>query len=120
MAPDRSLSLLVVLNNLRRPHMRLIWITSDLPQRLALPQQVPALIQLDINFRQPRTIGISARLVFEQAMLLCREALDNFEDGLIICFVFHNDLLRACLKSPIASNAPDVFLMGRLCYLCVL
>ena len=25
-------------------------------------------------------------------MLLRREALDNFEDGLIICFVFHNDL----------------------------
>jgi hypothetical protein len=29
------------------------------------------LIQLNIDFRQPRMIGIRARLVREQAMLLC-------------------------------------------------
>ncbi len=39
-----SLSLLVVFDYLGRPHMRLIWITSGVPQSLTLPQQIPALI----------------------------------------------------------------------------
>jgi hypothetical protein len=37
-------SLLVVFHYLGRPHMRLIWITSAVPQSLTLPQQIPALI----------------------------------------------------------------------------
>ena len=42
--PALSLSLLVVFHYLGRPHMRLIWITSGVPQSLTLPQQIPALI----------------------------------------------------------------------------
>jgi len=42
--PATSLSLLVVFHYLGRPHMRLIWITSGVPQSLTLPQQIPALI----------------------------------------------------------------------------
>ena len=42
--PAPSLSLLVVFDYLGRPHMRLIWITSGVPQSLTLPQQIPALI----------------------------------------------------------------------------
>ena len=42
--PAPSLSLLVVFHYLGRPHMRLIWITSGVPQSLTLPQQIPALI----------------------------------------------------------------------------
>jgi hypothetical protein len=48
--PAPSLSLLVVFHYLGRPHMRLIWITSGVPQSLTLPQQIPALILFDINF----------------------------------------------------------------------
>jgi hypothetical protein len=72
--------------------MRLIWITPGSPQSLTLPQQIPALIQFDINLRQPRTIGISEGFVLVQAMLLLSELLDHSEDGLIFRFVFHNDL----------------------------
>jgi hypothetical protein len=43
-APAYSLSLFIILDDLGRPHMRLIWITSGISQRLALPQQIPALI----------------------------------------------------------------------------
>jgi hypothetical protein len=37
-------SLFVVFHYLGRPQMRLIWITSGVPQSLTLPQQIPALI----------------------------------------------------------------------------
>jgi len=42
--PAPSLSLLVVFDYLGRPHMRLIWISSGVPQSPTLPQQIPALI----------------------------------------------------------------------------
>ena len=42
--PAHSLSLFIILDDLGRPHMRLIRITSGSPQSLTLPQQVPALI----------------------------------------------------------------------------
>ena len=42
--PAPCLSLLVVFDYLGWSHMRLIWITSGVPQSLTLPQQIPALI----------------------------------------------------------------------------
>jgi hypothetical protein len=48
---------------------------------------------------------ISKRLVLIQVMLLWCEPLDNFEDGLIFGFIFHNGLISVngfgaqfCLK----------------------
>jgi hypothetical protein len=95
--------------------MRLIWIMSG----LSLPQQVPALIQFDIDFRQPlmwlRCLAVSPLLfyfvsageagggvMFQVCIRSLQASPSRTETG------SHKDV-RACLKSPIASKASIVF-----------
>jgi hypothetical protein len=90
--PVRRL-LLVVLDNFRRAHMRFVWISSCITQGLALAQEIPTLIQLDIDFRKPGALGVGKVRVFEQAMLLRGELLNVLQDGSVSCFVFHKGFL---------------------------
>jgi hypothetical protein len=53
-----AILLLVVFNNLRRPHLCFIGVSPKLSQGSPLAQQIPALVQLDLYLRQAVTVTI--------------------------------------------------------------
>ena len=55
-ADNESLRL-IILDNLRRANFCFVWIEPDIAKSTALAQEVPALIQLDLNFHEPFPIG---------------------------------------------------------------
>ena len=49
--------LLIVLDDLGRAHFRFIRIKTDIAESTSLAQEVPALIQFDLDLREPLTVG---------------------------------------------------------------
>jgi len=52
------LLLFVVFHDLGRPHARLGGIVTKLPERSTLAQQIPALIELDLDLIQALTVDV--------------------------------------------------------------
>ena len=87
--------LLIILNDLRRANFRLVRVIPDIAQGTSLTQEVPALIQFDLEFLEPFTIGFGEFPLLVQLVFLCDKALNMVEDGLIV--ILHENLLhRGC------------------------
>src|SRR5262249_46374305 len=75
--------LLVVLDDVGRPHLRLVRILAELAQRPPLPQQIPALIELDADRLEPRAPLIVELVLTAEGMLLVHELLDRPQNSFV-------------------------------------
>src|SRR4051794_19922564 len=85
-APTLS-SLLVVLDGLRRPDAGRVVVVARLAQGAPLPEQVPALVERDLECLQPLTVGVargSVRLAPPEVVLLLDELLDGAVDPCVV------------------------------------
>jgi len=103
-APGHRL-LLVFLDDLRRPDLRLVGVFAELALGPALSKQVPALIQLDLHLREPALIVGRKSAVRPQAMLFIDQLFDVLHYGRIAFLVRHGDLvgLRVSTRVRIAA-----------------
>ena len=69
--------------------MRLGRIASGFAQGAPLTQQVPALVQLDLDFSEAFAAFRSERLLLEKPMLFSYQALNMGEYGLVLAMFFH-------------------------------
>jgi hypothetical protein len=96
LAEDQSL-LLIILDDLRRANLRVVRVTPDVAKSTSLAQEVPTLIQFDLDLREPLTISCGVCLLVVQSVLLFDEALNMIEDRLIFDLILHESLLpRGC------------------------
>src|ERR1700730_11186999 len=75
--------LLVPLDDGGRTHLGLIRILAELPPRVALPQQIPTLIELDLDGFQPNLIVIGQFALPVEMLLLVNKTFDLLQDGVI-------------------------------------
>jgi hypothetical protein len=71
--------LLITLDDLRAPDVGAAWIASCFAQRASLPQEVPTLVERDLNTGQALSVGLTGgtgRLALPQLVLLGDELLD--------------------------------------------
>jgi len=78
---------------LRRANFRFVGVNADVAKSTSLAQQVPALIQLDLNFFEAFAIGLRESPLSVQSVLLCDKALNVIEDRLIFDVIFHESPL---------------------------
>ena len=91
--------LLIILDDLRRANFRLVRIKPDVAKGASLAQEVPALIQLDPDLRQPLPISFGMRPELVQSVLFFDQALNVIEDRLIFDLILHENLLqRGCSR----------------------
>jgi hypothetical protein len=77
--------------------LRFVRVNPDVAKGTSLAQEVPALIQFDLDFREPFTIGFGVRPLLVQSVFLCDKVLDMIEDRLIFDLILHESLLqRGC------------------------
>jgi hypothetical protein len=82
---------------LRRANFRFVRIKSDVAKGTSLAQEVPALIQFDLDLREPLTIGFGVCPSLVQSVFLCNKVLNMIEDRLIFALILHESLLpRGC------------------------
>src|SRR5437870_1494111 len=84
--------LLVALDDVRRPDFRAIGVLAELAQRASLPQEIPALVELDLELTQALALLVGLRAPGVERMLLVDEASDMGEHGLIVRLVCHGFL----------------------------
>jgi hypothetical protein len=75
--------LLVSLDNRRRPDGRAVRIEAEFAQGAALPQPVPALIELDLDLSKAQSIAVGQGGLLVQMLFFAHEALDVFENAVI-------------------------------------
>jgi hypothetical protein len=92
LADEESL-LLIILDDLRRANLRVVWVKPDITKGTSLAQEVPALVQFDLDLREPPTIGLGKFPLLMQSLLLCDKALNIIEDRLIPDLILHGSLL---------------------------
>jgi hypothetical protein len=92
LADEESL-LLIILDDLRRANLRVVRVEPDITKGTSLAQEVPALIQFDLDLREPLTIGLVKFPLVMQSVLLCDKPLNIIEDRLIPDLIFHESLL---------------------------
>ena len=84
--------------------MRFVRVTPDVAKGTPLAQEVPALIQFDLDLREPLMIGFGVFPLREQSVFLCHKVLNMIEDRLIFDLIFHESLLhRGCDRNGQAS-----------------
>jgi hypothetical protein len=99
--------LLIVLDDLRCANLRFVRIEPNVAKGTSLAQEVPALIQFDLDFCKPLTIALRECPLFVQSMFLCDKALNVIENRLIFRLILHEILLqRRCDR-----NCQDVMLL---------
>jgi hypothetical protein len=77
--------------------LRFVRVKPDVTKGTSLAQEVPALIQFDLDLREPFTIGFGVRPLLVQSVFLCDKALNMIEDRLIFDLILHESLLpRGC------------------------
>ena len=92
LADEESL-LLIILDDLRRTNLRILGIEPDIAKGTSLAQEIPALIQFDLDFRETLTIGLGNFPTLVQSLFLCDKALNIIEDRLIPDLILHESLL---------------------------
>ena len=85
--------LLIILDDLRRANFRFVRVKPDVAKGTSLAQEVPALIQFDLDLYKPLTISFGVRPLLVQSVFLCDKALNMIEDRLIFDLIFHESLL---------------------------
>ena len=86
--------------------MRITRVLPDLAERTPLPQQIPALIELDLDFRQMPALGGALRTPFEQPVLFGNEALDLGQHAVVRFRFFHENPLSDFQGASCARNSP--------------
>jgi hypothetical protein len=81
--PSQSL-LLIILDNLWRANFCVVRVKPDLTEGTTLAQEVPTLIEFDLDLREPLPIGFGVCPFLVQSMFLFDEALNIIEDRLIL------------------------------------
>jgi hypothetical protein len=89
---EKSL-LLIILDDLRGANFRFIGVKPDIAKGASLAQEVPALIQFDLDFLEPLTVGFGEYPLPVQSVFLCDKALNMIEDRLILDWILHEGLL---------------------------
>jgi len=90
---DEESLLLIILDDLRRANLRVLRVEPDIAKGTSLAQEVPALIQFDLDLREPLTIGLGKFSMLVQSLFLCDKALNIIEDRLIPDLILHESLL---------------------------
>ena len=85
--------LLIILDDLRRANLCVVRVEPDIAKGTSLAQEVPALIQFDLDLREPLTIGLGKFPLLVQSLFLCDKALNIIEDRLIPDLFLHEGLL---------------------------
>src|ERR1700687_5458867 len=75
--------LLVPLDDRGRAHLGLIRILAELAPRLSLPQQIPTLIEFDLDGFQPYLIVIGQFVLPIEMLLLVNKTFDLLQDGVL-------------------------------------
>ena len=84
--------LLIILDDLRRANLCVVRVEPDIAKGASLAQEVPALIQFDLDFREPLTIGLGKFPLLVQSLFLCDKALNIIEDWLIPDMILHESI----------------------------
>jgi hypothetical protein len=71
--------------------LRVLGVEPDIAKGTSLAQEVPALIQFDLDLREPLTIGLGKFPLLVQSLFLCDKALNIIEDGLIPELILHEE-----------------------------
>jgi len=87
--------LLIILDNLRRANFRFVRVKPDVAQCTSLAQEVPALIQFNLDLRESLPIGFGVCPLLMQSVFLCDKALNMIEDRLIFDLILHESILCA-------------------------
>jgi hypothetical protein len=82
--------LLVILDNLWRTNFRLVRVKADLTEGTPLAQEIPALIEFDLDLREPLPIGSGVCPLLVQPVFFCDKALNMIEDRLIFDLIVHH------------------------------
>ena len=90
LTPSQSL-LLIILNNLWRANLGVIRVKTDITKGTSLAQEVPALIELNLDLIEPLAIGFGVCPVLVQSMFFRDKALNMIEDRLIFDLIVHPD-----------------------------
>jgi hypothetical protein len=85
--------LLIILDDLRRANLRVLRVEPDIAKGTSLAQEIPALIQFDLDLRKPLTIALGKLPLVVQSVFLCDKALNIIEDRLIPDLILHERLL---------------------------
>ena len=85
--------LLIILDDLRRANLRVLRVKPDIAKGTSLAQEIPALIQFDLDLREPLAIGVREIPLVVQSVFLCDKALNIIEDRLIPDLILHERLL---------------------------
>lgn len=88
LTPSLSL-LLIIFNNLWRANFCVVRVKDDLTKGASLAQEVPALIELNLDLLEPRAIGFGVCPLLVQSMFFCDKALNMIEDRLIFDVIVH-------------------------------
>jgi hypothetical protein len=88
LADEESL-LLIILDDLGRANLRVVRVEPDISKGTPLAQEVPALIQFDLDLREPLTISFGMCPLLVQSVFLCDKALNIIEDRLIFALILH-------------------------------
>jgi hypothetical protein len=87
--------------------LRFVRVKPDVAKGTSLAQEVPALIQIDLDFRKPLTIGFGVCPLLVQSVFLCDKVLNMIEDRLIFDLILHESLLpRGCDRNGQAAVLP--------------
>jgi hypothetical protein len=92
LADDQSL-LLIILDDLRRANLRGVRVKPDIAKSTSLTQEVPALVQFDLDFLEPLTIDLGESPLLVQSVFLCDKVLNVIKDRLIFDLILHESLL---------------------------
>jgi hypothetical protein len=77
--------------------LRFVRVKPDVTKGTSLAQEVPALIQFDLDLREPRMISFGVCPLLVQSVFLFDKALNMIEDRLIFDLILHESLLpRGC------------------------
>jgi hypothetical protein len=91
---DKESLLLIILDDLRRANFCFIRVIPDVTKSTSLAQEVPALIQFNLDFLKALTVGLGECPLPVQSVFLFDKALDVIQNRLILGLILHESLLH--------------------------
>src|SRR5262249_28227318 len=91
---ERHRSSFVLLDDPRRANVSCTHVIAELAQRTALSQQIPTLVEFDLDGGQSPAFGGIERSFVEQAVLFSDEVLNVGQHGCVFRLVFHKVSVR--------------------------
>ena len=91
---DKESLLLIILDDLRWANFCFIRVIPDVTKSTSLAQEVPALIQFNLDFLKALTVGLGECPLPVQSVFLFDKALDVIQNRLILGLILHESLLH--------------------------